>query len=253
MTESALYEGVLTHVRRTNPPHSFRYGLYMLYLDLDELPGLALFPAFGVERAAFSSFRRADYLGAPERSLKEAVRDEVERVLGERPDGAVRLLTHVRTLGRAFNPVSFYYCFQASGELAAVVVEITNTPWGERHAYVVPVTPGSATWSFPKSFHVSPFLPMDHRYEWALPEPRETLSIEMRSEHAGREAFRARLGLVRRPLTRFSLARRLLLSPFMSLRVLSAIYFQAFRLWIQRAPFYSHPQKGVSNVPRSES
>jgi uncharacterized protein len=253
MTESAIYEGVLTHVRRTEPVRSFRYGVYMLYLDLDELPGLTLFPALGVERAAFSCFRRSDYLGPPERPLKEAVKDEVERVLGKRPDGAVRLLTHVRTLGRAFNPVSFYYCFEADGGLAAVVAEITNTPWGERHAYVVPATSDMAAANFPKAFHVSPFLPMDHRYDWELPTPRETLSIEMRSEQAGREVFRARLGLARRPLTRLALARRLLLSPFMSLRVLAAIYFQALRLWLHRAPFYSHPPQGVANAARNES
>jgi uncharacterized protein len=253
MSQSAIYEGVITHVRRADPPHSFSYGIYMLYLDLDELDGLALFPALGVERAAFSSFRRADYLGPPERPLKASVQDEVERALGKRPDGAVRLLTHVRTLGRAFNPVSFYYCFDATGALAAVVAEITNTPWGERHAYVVAAASGVAAESFPKTFHVSPFLPMDHRYDWDLPTPAETLSIEMRSEQAGREAFRARLGLVRRPLTRLSLAIRLLRSPFMSLRVLAAIYVQAFRLWLRRAPFFPHPTKGVANVARNES
>jgi DUF1365 family protein len=240
-------------VRRTDPPHSFRYGVYMLYLDLDELAGLSLFPVLGVERAAFSSFRRADYLGPAERPLKDAVLDEVERALGKRPDGAVRLLTHVRTLGRAFNPVSFYYCFEASGGLSAVVAEITNTPWGERHAYVVPATSDTAAASFPKSFHVSPFLAMDHRYEWDLPAPTETLSVEMASEHAGREVFRARLGLVRHPLTRLALARRLALRPFMSLRVLAAIYLQALRLWRKRAPFYSHPEKRLSNAARSES
>jgi DUF1365 family protein len=137
MTESAIYQGTLTHVRRSNPPHSFRYGIYMLYLDLDELPALSLAPVLGVERPGICSFRRADYLGPSERPLKDAVLDHVERALGERPDGPVRLLTHVRTLGRAFNPVSFYYCFATNGELRAVVAEITNTPWGERHAYVV--------------------------------------------------------------------------------------------------------------------
>jgi DUF1365 family protein len=252
MTASALYEGTLTHVRRTNPPHAFRYGVYLLYLDLDELPELPVFPVLGVERFGFCSFRRADYLGNRERPLKQAVLAEVERALGERPDGPVRLLTHVRTLGRAFNPVSFYYCFAANGELSAVVAEITNTPWGERHAYVVPAARGVASSAFPKRFHVSPFLPMDHRYDWKLPAPAQSLEVEMRNERSGDEVFRARLSLRRRPLTRATLASKLVLAPFMSLRVLVAIYLHALRLWWKRAPLYTHPRKRAPMTARTE-
>lgn len=253
MTESAIYQGTLTHVRRKSPPHSFRYGIYMLYLDLDELPALSLAPVLGVERSGICSFRRADYLGPSERPLKEAVLDRVERALGERPDGPVRLLTHVRTLGRAFNPVSFYYCFAANGELRAVVAEITNTPWGERHAYVVRAADAGASASFPKAFHVSPFLPMEQRYAWQLAEPGDTLTVEMRNEEAGREVFRARLALTRRPLTRLALFERLVALPFVSLRVVAAIYFEALRLWLKRASFHPHPKKRLPVAARSES
>ena len=151
---------------------SFEHELYMLYLDLDELGTLELAPLLGVESLGLLSFRRRDYFGDSQRPLKATVLDEVERVLGERPRGPVRLLTQVRSLGVAFNPVSFYYCFAEDGvTLRAVLAEITNTPWGERHAYVVAADHGStadggAGAEFAKRIHVSPFLPMDQRYAW---------------------------------------------------------------------------------------
>ena len=84
-------------------------------------------------------FRRSDYLGDPAVPLADAVRALVAERLGSAPQGPIRLLTHLRTFGHCFNPVSFYYCFAADGErLEAIVAEVTNTPWGERHAYVLP-------------------------------------------------------------------------------------------------------------------
>jgi DUF1365 family protein len=253
--ESAIYEGSLTHVRRTAPARAFRYPIYMLYLDLDELTtlGRALRPVLGVEGAGLCCFRRGDYRGDPGRPLKDVVLDDVERALGARPDGAVRLLTHVRTLGRAFNPVSFYYCFANGGELRAVVAEITNTPWGERHAYVVPATDGAVSATFAKAFHVSPFLPMDQSYEWSIPIPGQHLLVEMVNTRSGEEVFRARLALVARPLTRLGLLRRLVTAPFMSLRVLAAIYAQAFRLWLARAPLYPHPKTRLPATARTDA
>ncbi len=253
--ESAIYEGSLTHVRREAPARAFRVPLYMLYLDLDELAALprTLRPVLGVEGPGLCSFRRVDYRGDAGRPLKDVVLDDVERALGARPDGAVRLLTHVRTLGRAFNPVSFYYCFAKGGELRAVVAEITNTPWGERHAYVVPASDGGATASFPKAFHVSPFLPMDQQYEWRLPAPGRQLVVEMANTRSGEEVFRARLALVARPLTRVGLLGRLVAAPFMSLRVLAAIYLQALRLWLARAPLYPHPKTRLRAAARTDA
>lgn len=242
MTASALYVGGLSHVRR-QPRHAFEHQLYMLYLDLDELKALELFPVLGVEAFGLLSFRRRDYRGDASRPLKQAVLDEVERVLGDRPHGPVRLLTQVRSLGAAFNPVSFYYCFDADGStLRAVLAEITNTPWGQRHAYVLAAQGGEANAEFPKEFHVSPFLGLDHQYVWHLPAPGPALSVEMRNEKDGSEVFRARLALERRPLTRAALLRVALTRPFMSLRILGWIYSHALKLWLKGAPFFAHPK-----------
>jgi len=242
MKASAIYVGRISHARRGPHAHAFSYSLYMLYLDLDELGTLGMAPALGVEAPGLLSFRRKDYRGPASRPLKEAVLDDVEAALGDRPKGPVRLLTQVRSLGRAFNPVSFYYCFDADGtSLRAVLAEITNTPWNERHAYVLRAGNDCANATFAKAFHVSPFLPMEQRYRWRLPAPGASLIVEMGNEENGREAFRARLSLERRPLTRMGLVGMALSRPLMSARILLSIYWQAFRLWLKGARFHSHP------------
>jgi uncharacterized protein len=238
---SALYRGTLAHARRAPRPHAFRYRIWLLLLDLDELPALLARGPLRAGRFGLLSFHRPDYL-AGAADLAEAARDRVAAALGFRPAGPVRLLTQVRSLGYVFNPVSFYYCFGADGRsLEAVVAEITNTPWGERHAYVVRGGPGGAGVAFVKRFHVSPFHGMDQRYLWSLDLPGERLRVAMRNQEGGREVFEAVLSLRRRPLTPAALWRAALLQPLMALRVHAAIYWQALRLWARRTPFHPHP------------
>src|ERR1019366_6516495 len=138
---SCLYEGSVRHRRRAQVDDEFHYPLFMAYLDLDELP--ELFDGrwlWSARRPAVARFRRSDYLGDPEIPLSEAVRALVRERAGVALDGPIRLLTCLRYFGHCFNPVSFYYCFEPSGEhVRAVVAEVTNTPWGERHSYVMPV------------------------------------------------------------------------------------------------------------------
>jgi uncharacterized protein len=248
---SAVYVGTLGHARLWPVRHAFGYRLFLLYLDLDELPELLAGPGpLRKGRAGVLAFWRGDYLAGPA-SLAEAAREQVERALGFRPSGPVRLLTQVRSLGRVFNPVSFYYCFAADGHsLQAVVAEITNTPWGERHAYVVPAGGDGAGGAFPKAFHVSPFFGMAQTYRWAFTAPGDRLEVEMSNEEAGREVFRARLTLERRPWNARGLWRVALGFPLASLRVHAAIYWQALRLWLRRAPFFEHPGRAALRARR---
>ncbi len=215
--ESAIYLGRLTHARRAPRKHGFGYRLYLLYLDLDELPALLAAPGpLRAGRFGLLSFDRRDYLGGAG-DLAAAARDRVQAALGFRPSGPVRLLTHVRALGYVFNPVSFYYCFAADGRsLEAIVAEITNTPWGERHAYVVRAGPGGAVQAFAKEFHVSPFLGMAQSYRWTFGVPGEALRVEMRNEENGRELFRAVLALRRRSWSAGALWRTALAMPLMA-------------------------------------
>jgi len=187
VTASSLYTGHIRHRRFGPRRNDFRYRIFLTYLDLAELPTLFDRRWFwSARRPALAWFRRKDYLGDPALPLDTAVRDRVEAETGQRPTGPIRLLTHIRQFGYTFNPVSFYYVFDATGErLETVVAEITNTPWDERHAYVLRVTEAERVgaqvlrWQFDKRFHVSPFLPMDMRYDWRFSEPGDTLSVDI--------------------------------------------------------------------------
>ena len=245
---SAVYVGTVRHRRYAPRRHAFRFRLFMMYLDLDELP--ALFAGrwlWRYERPALAAFRRADYLGEPGVPLAEAVRTVVAERTGRRPAGPIRLLTHLRYFGYCFNPVSFYYCFDHTGaRIEAIVAEITNTPWNERHAYVLSAAQnlGSADklhYRFAKTFHVSPFLAMEQQYRWRFVTPGERLLVHMENHAPSGRVFDATLSLRRRSLSTAALAGTLLAHPFMTARISAAIYLHAARLWLKRVPVHAHP------------
>lgn len=247
--QSAIYEGWVRHRRYQTKPHSFRYALFMPYLDLDELPHLFRGRwLWGHERAAVASFRRADYLGDSRQPLREAVADVVEERLGRRPEGPIRLLTNLRYFGYAFNPVSIYYCFEAE-RVSAVVLQVTNTPWGQRHAYVLDAAACSADrairLSEPKRFHVSPFLGMDLGYDFVMTPPGRRLIVHMDCFADSGKALDATLVMNRRPWNGASLAGSLVRFPWMTGKVIASIYWQAFRLWWKRVPYVSPPHEKV--------
>jgi len=253
---SAVYTGVVRHRRHAPHPHAFAYRLFLMYLDLSELDALfARRWLWSLERANLASFRRRDYLGDPSVPLDQAVRDRVQAETGRRPAGPIRLLTHLRYFGHCFNPVSFYYCFAADGTtLETIVAEITNTPWKQRHQYVLDLPKASAAdgqfaWRFDKRFHVSPFMAMEHDYAWRFSVPGDDLRVHMQvlpASHGPRDGgkrFDATLTLRRRPLDGSGLARVLFRYPLMTLRVVLAIHWQALRLWLRGNPVHDHPDK----------
>lgn len=246
---SVLYTGWLRHRRYASHPHAFRYRLDLLYLDLAEVDVL-----FGATRPAWRrhlspfGFTRADYLGDPEVPLDVAVRARVAEVTGRSPRGAIRLLTQPRCFGFVFNPASFYYCFDdaAATRLAAIVADVTNTPWGERHSYVLPVTPDAVAsrkqrFSCAKVFHVSPFLPLALSYDWRFLIPDEHALVHIVDRDGEQILFDATLTLARRPLTRANLGKVLLRAPIPAFKAMAGIYWQAARLALKRVPFVPHP------------
>lgn len=237
-TASCLYEGAVRH-RRVEPRREFRHRLALAYLDLAELPGL-LDGRLLEARPGVVRFRRADYLGDVRLPLDRAVRDLAEERIGWRPSGPIRLLTHLRSFGHCFNPVSFYYCFGADGsQLEAVLAEVTNTPWGERHVYAIPHGRGT----FTKALHVSPFLAMEHVYACRASVPGETLAVHIESCQDGVRVFDATLTLRRRELTRGSLRSATLRYPLATMRVLALIYMHALALRLTGVPVLPHPQR----------
>jgi DUF1365 family protein len=238
VTTSAIYEGVVGHRRSEPREHAFQYRVRMMYVDLGELPELFDgHPLWSARRPALGWFRRSDYLGDPTVPLDQAVRRLVDERTGYRPEGPVRVLTNVRCFGHCFNPVSFYYCFDRGGEqVQAVVAEVTNTPWGERHAYVS----RELTSRHAKQMHVSPFLELDYEYELRLSPPGERLEVSIGADRGGRRAFHATLALERRPLSGTALTAMLLGHAPMSMKVSAAIYAQALRLRLKGIPVQPH-------------
>ena len=252
---SCIYEGRVHHRRYGPVSNVFRYGLFMMFLDLEELDeifrGRRL---WSTVRPSLAWFRREDHFGDPARPLDSAVRDLVERRTGRRPAGPIRLLTHLRYFGYCFNPVSFYYCYdQDDLSVETIVAEINNTPWGERFLYVLDDSSSEAGsirkhYRFQKAFHVSPFMDMDYDYEWQFIEPDEDLMVHMINLKEGRRMFDATLQMKRHPITGPALARLLIQYPFMTGKVVGGIYWQALRLWLKRCPFYPHPKHNQRKV-----
>ncbi|MEM7168357.1 MAG: DUF1365 domain-containing protein [Planctomycetota bacterium] len=247
---SAIYEGSVRHRRTAPVDHEFRYKLFMMYLDLDELPDLfSKIPGWRYEGAAPASFRRSDYFGPAEVPLADAVRDKVASHTGATPTGPIRMLTNLRYFGYCFNPVTFYYCFDPSGkDVEAVLAEITNTPWKERHSYVMQRGTGqvagrSERFDFRKDFHVSPFIDMDIDYQWLFSPPDQRLLVQMDDLQRGDKIFDATLALKRREISSGRMVRLLLRHPCMTGKAIAAIYWQALRLRLKGCKFYSHPRE----------
>jgi DUF1365 family protein len=247
---SCIYEGQVRHRRFTPRSHQFSYSLYLLYLDLAELP--ALFDRYwfwSARRPNIAWFRRQDHIGDPTVSLDTTIRQAIQNATGFQPQGPIRLLTHLRYFGYGFNPVSFYYCYDREDmQLQAIVAEVNNTPWGEQHYYVLPASEHTGhsrhqRYHRQKEFHVSPFMPMNIDYDWRFSLPGRRLSIHMENYHAGSKIFDATLLLKHSPITSANLARVLLQYPFITGKVIGAIYWQALRLLIKKVPFYPHPDK----------
>jgi len=225
--------------------------MFMMYLDLEELPHLFRGRWFwSTKRTAPARFRRRDHYGDPSEPLDKEVRSLVFRETGHQPQGPIRLLTHLNYFGYIFNPVSFYYCFNADGtELETIVAEVNNTPWGEQHCYVLPqdLNHGSSATKryYPeKAMHVSPFMEMDVEYDWRFSTPDERLTLHMENAKKGRKIFDATLVLHRKEITAASLAGVLFFYPLMTLKIITAIHWEALKLWLKGATVHDHPAKG---------
>jgi uncharacterized protein len=246
--DGAIYTGTVRHRRFAPRTRAFAQPLYCLYLDVDAVERTVdRLRLLSRSRFAPLSFRRSDYLGPAELSIGRAVRRELASKTGREHEGRIYMLTQVRSFGHIENPVTFYYAFHATEpRVQHVIAEITNTPWRERHRYVLTADENlgderTLRFRFDKAFHVSPFQPMDLAYDWRFTTPRDGLVVHMLSHRGGAPHFDATLTLERRPLCDEELARVLLRQPCMSARIAIRTYAEAARLYLRGHEFHAHP------------
>lgn len=212
---------------------------------------------WSVRRPAVAWFRRSDHFGDPSQPLAESVRQLIFQRTGVRPGGPIRLLTQLRYWGYVFNPVSFYFCYDypASTAPTYVVAEVNNTPWGQRHCYLLERRHFAQRWrgdKIAKEFHVSPFMEMNMEYQWSISDPDESLSVAIQNHRGGETLLDVVMQLRRRPITGWNLARVLVTYPWITAGIICQIYWQALRLWLKRVPFVRHPVPGGRHGNQSD-
>ena len=253
--QSGLYVGKLRHRRFSPKAHDFAYPVFMAFLDIDKLPELMrVSPVSGYNKWNVTSYCERDHFGDPNIALRERLKIDAERNGIALPDGPIFLLTHLRYLGYVFNPVSFYYCCDSAGALQVMLAEVNNT-FGETHNYWLDASNRRASttaqrFTTPKRMHVSPFMDMRMQYDWIFTEPGERLVAHMNTVTDGKPFFDATLQLERREWTRGELHRTLAAYPFMTMRVIGAIHWEALKLWAKGVPVFSHVPKGSEGMRR---
>ena len=246
--------GTVWHRRFKQRDHAFRYRLWFALIDIDSIDNtLSRSRLWSKRRFSLASLYRPDMIEPHDQSVGRVVRDRVEQVLKRRPTGQLRLLTQPRQWGLCFNPVSFYLCYDQGGKLDSIVADVHNTPWGERHAYVLDAArqaDPNYEFEFDKDFHVSPFLPMNMRYSWRFKLTEDALSVHMLEMENESKSLATGLSLTLQELNRSAMRRLPLQFPLQAAKVVTGIYTHAARLWLKKVRFYPHPKYDDKHAER---
>ena len=251
--EPAIYRGTITHRRFIPIPHAFTYPLFMVLLDLDRIgETMAISRLSSYNRWNWASFDDRDHFGDPRVPLSDRLRADAAANGVEMPDGRVFLLTHLRYLGYAFNPVSFYYCYDRDGSLKVILAEVSNTFGGTQNYWLsdkvaLPSRTGRRYLRH-KAMYVSPFMSLDQEYSFTFTEPGPRLAAHMTVAEDGRTCFDATLTLTKTPWSRAALRRVLIAHPLMTAKVIGAIHWQALRLYLRGVPAVALPPDSAPEV-----
>jgi uncharacterized protein len=272
MLNSCIYEGVIRHRRNTPHVHQFDFKSFFLMMDLAEIDSIFRRHWFwSADRFALGRFKESEHLIHHRQSGN--LRQRVDQVLddaGISPNtiGSIRLLTQLRFFGFSMNPVSFFYCYSLCGKnVRAVIAEVNNTPWGEQHVYVIssPETnpiPNSQTSirsnAIDKDFHVSPFMSLDMSYQMSFTVPGKKLGVKIENHldqplNDVKKILDVSMLMKRKPFTGWNLNRLLVRYPLITLQIFASIYWQAFRLFLKKTTFHSHPRKRNSDTTHPDN
>ena len=248
---SAFYVGRLAHARMTPKQHRFSYRVFMPFVDVDSISDITRrATGWGSRGLAPARFVRSDFLGDERLSVAEAVKQRIFEETEQHFEEQIFLLANWRYFGLQNNPIACYFCKgKTSQRLEFIIAEVTNTPWGERHSYVLPVNHEEALFQteFKKELHVSPFHGMQQRYRWSSTVPDESLAIKLTNLEGGERVFHASLTLTRLPVTRLTGLSLLARFPFETAKVTVGIYWQALVLFLRRVPLFAHPKNNSVN------
>lgn len=241
---SCVYRGQIHHRRFTPREHKFAYTLDYFYLNLDEIDRIFNVASLGSSQSSkLVSFQRQDYLPS-KLDLKQEVIEHIRLSTDKNFVGQIFLLATLRSLGYCMNPIALFYCFDHHERLCHIVAEVHNTPWDERHVYVLggDFKAGSLEQT-QKAFHVSPFMPMDTTYNWDVGVPHEYLQVNIKVVHADAPLFEASMRLSKIEMTAENINGLVFNQARQAFRMILGIYYQAMKLWLKKMPLYPHPGK----------
>lgn len=242
---SNICVGNIRHRRYLQHSHQFNYKLFMMLLDLEQLPHLFDdYRFWSVDRFNLAQFQRKRYFGDHKQPLLDSAKSLVMKKTGQQID-RVMLLTHLTYFGYCFNPISLYFCYQQQ-KLTHCIAEVSNTPWGESHPYVLtldPINTDVYQVDFKKLLFVSPFLNMDYRYHMKLKINPQHIIVHIENWQQQQCHFDATLKLTRQPINHKNLANALIKHPFMTGKVITAIHWQALKLWFKGVSLQKHKGK----------
>ncbi len=253
--KSGFASGHVIHSRKKPKVHRFKYQMCWCLFDLDNLDEWFNQKLWGHNRWSMFGLYDKDYVNAEKLPIKQKIQQYIYQQAGISFNGSIQLFTHPRFLGYGFNSVNFYFCYEDDGTdetLVYIITEINNTPWGEKHLYFHDCSEAicvdqSLSFEFDKKFHISPFMDMQMNYQWNFKITDEQIAVKMWVKKQTETLLTVILDTKITPLVENGSKRFLLKRPFQPWKMSIGIYWQAFKLWCKKVPFYDHPKTKVGN------